>query len=78
MLQSAWTGAGQPDVYGINLQRFHQMKNFNFLFNSRVLNGGILQPIAQRLIVQKHPRAGRDAHRPNRIPVVDPFVVVHG
>ena len=53
------------------------MENFNLLVNAGVENGGILQPVAKRFVIQRHARAGRNLRRRGRIPVVDPFVLLH-
>jgi hypothetical protein len=65
------TGAGQPDICGIDIQRFHQVKQLEFLFNWRFRDGRRLQTIAQSLVVDPDMAVGSDERWFNRIPIVN-------
>ena len=54
------------------------MKDFNFFGDGRIVDGRILQAVAERFVIQKNPGAGRDELRRGGVPIVDPFVQGHG
>jgi hypothetical protein len=65
------SGARQSDVRRVDAQRFHQVEQFDLLFDRRLGDGGRLQPIAQRFIVDADVPLRRFQRRFNRIPIVN-------
>ena len=47
MLDRARTSSGQSDVEHVDPERFHQVKDFNLLGNSRIADRRRLQTVAQ-------------------------------
>src|SRR6267378_1618258 len=56
----AGAGAGETDVERVDAERFHQVEDFDFFFDAGIVDGGILQAVAQSFVVQQHARAWRD------------------
>ena len=50
----------QADIHGIDAKRLHQMKDANFFVDAGIVNGRILQSVAQRFVVQQDVRPRRD------------------
>src|SRR5215510_12122345 len=53
------------------------MQDADLLFDAWVVNGRVLQPIAQGLVIQQNPRARSNQRRRGQVPVVDPFILWH-
>ena len=43
--------AGEADVHGIDAERFHQVEDFDFFFDAGVVDGGILQAVAEGFVI---------------------------
>ena len=71
---SARAGAGQADIYGVNAERFHQVQDFDFFTDAGVVDGRILQAVAESFIVEHHAAAGGNFGAGVSVPVVDEFV----
>src|SRR5258708_7918072 len=69
--------AGKPDVHGLDAEGFHQMEDLDFLFDGWIVYGGILQAVAQSLVVKRHASAGRKLRSAHGVPIVDEFAVLH-
>src|SRR5580704_3983343 len=69
----ARAGSGQPNIEGIDAERFHQVQDFDFFFDAGIVDRGILQAIAQSFVVEKYTGAGRDGWSGGFVPVVDVF-----
>jgi len=67
--------AREADVEGVDAQRFHQVKQLNFFFDGGVVNGRILQTVAESFVVEQDAGAGRDGWRGGLVPVIDEFGV---
>ena len=67
-------GAGKADIHGVDSERFHQVQNFDFLADARIVDGRILKTVAKRLVIQHHAAAGGDFGAGECVPVVDEFV----
>ena len=72
----ARAGAGQPDVGHLDAEVIHQMQDFNFVADGRIVNRRGLQPVAERLVIQVDRFAGEAAGTTGRIPVVNERVPV--
>ncbi len=70
---SARAGAGQADIHRVDAERFHQVQDFDFLLDAGILDGGILQAIAQSFVVQRDAPAGRNFGAHRGVPIVDEF-----
>ena len=44
---------GKPDVHGLDSQRFHQMQDFDFFVDGGIANRGVLQAVAQGLVIDE-------------------------
>src|SRR5579863_1588156 len=53
------------------------MQDANFFFDAGIINGRILQAVAQRFVIQQYPCARRDQRRRRQIPVVNPIALRH-
>ena len=71
-------GAGKTDINRVDSQGFHQMQDFDLFFDARVNHGGILQTVAKGFVIHQHAGARRNRRRRGGVPIVDPFVLVHG
>ena len=76
VLDGARAGAGKADVERLDAERFHQVEDFDFFVDGGIVDGGILQAVAEGFVVEEDARAGRDRERRYRVPVVDVFGVV--
>jgi hypothetical protein len=47
-------GAGQTEIYCFDSERFDQMKDFDFFGDGRIEDGGILQTVAQRFVIESY------------------------
>ena len=65
--------AGEADIHGVDSERFHQVKDFDFLGDARIVNRRILQAVAKGLVIQHHAAAGGDFGAGECVPVVDEF-----
>ncbi len=52
VLDRALSGAGKTKIERVDAKRFHQMQDFDFLFNRRIANRGRLQAITQGFVIQ--------------------------
>ncbi len=75
MRDGAGTGAGEADVQRIDAERFHEVQDFDFFFDAGVVDGGILQAVAERFVIQQNACARWNQRGGGLVPVVDPFVV---
>ena len=73
---SARAGAGKSDIHRVDAQRFHQVKNFDFFRDGRIVDGRILQAVAQSLVIQRDAAAGRNFCALGGVPIVNEFVAV--
>ncbi len=73
-----WPGAGKTDIDGVDSQGFHQMQDFDFFFDAGIEDRRILQTVAQGFVIHQDARAGRNCRRRGGVPVVNPFVLLHG
>src|SRR6185295_2178873 len=71
------TRARQTDVSGIDAERFHQMKQFEFLFDWRLANGWRLQTVAQGFVIDADVTIWRGERRLDCVPVVNELVDGH-
>ncbi len=71
----AGAGAGQADIYCADAQGFHQVQDFDFFADAGVVNGWILQAVAQGFIVQHYFPDSRDFCAGVGVPVVDELVL---
>ena len=69
----AMSGARQSDIHCVNAERFHQMQNFDFLLDARILDRRILQAIAKRFVIERNAAAGRYFSALRGVPIVDQF-----
>ncbi len=69
----ARAGAGEADVHRVDSERFHQVKDFNFLGDARIVDRRILKAVAKRLVIQHHATAGGNFGAGECVPVVDEF-----
>ena len=51
----AGAGAGQADIYGVDAERFHEVEDFDFFGDGGIVDGGILQAVAEGFIVERDP-----------------------
>ena len=72
---SARAGARQADIHGVNAERFHQVQDFDFFTDAGIVDGRILQAVAQRFIVEHHAATGGNFRAGVGVPVVDEFVL---
>ncbi len=72
--ESARAGAGQADVDGLYAERFHQVQDFDFFSDARIVDRRILQAVAERFVVEHHAAANRDFGAGVGVPIVDEFV----
>ena len=63
--------AGQTDVGCVDAECFHQVKQFEFLFDRGFGDGRRLQTVAQSFVVDTDVAVGRGERRLNRIPIVN-------
>jgi len=69
----ARTGAWQADIHRVNSERFHQVKDFNFLGDTWVVDRRILQPVAKRLVIHHHAATRGNFGAGECVPVVNEF-----
>ena len=60
VFDGAGTGAGETDVHGIDAEGFHEVEDFDFFFDAGVVDGGILQTVAEGFVIEEDASAGRD------------------
>ncbi len=80
LLHDARSRPRQPDVRGHDAQVGHQVQETLFVVERGIGDGGRLQAVPQRLIVQVHPRP-RPVERRGAVcpvPVVDQIALLHG
>src|SRR5208282_4533282 len=53
------------------------MQDFDFFFDARIVDARILQTVTKRFVVEQNLRAGSDKRGSGRIPVINPFVLLH-
>ena len=70
----ARAGAGEADVYSVNAERFHQVQDFDFFGDGGIVDRGVLQAVAECLVVEHDAAAYRDFGAGVRVPVVNEFV----
>src|SRR6185437_2548477 len=73
VVAGARTGAGETNVYGVDAEVFHQMQDVNFFFDAGVAHGGILEAVAQGLVVEHDFAAEQNLAALSGVPVVDQF-----
>ena len=57
------SGAGKADVRRVDAERLHQVEDADLLLDRGALDGGRLQAVAQRLVVELDTAAGRETRR---------------
>src|SRR6266481_93932 len=55
--------AGESDVQRVDAKGFHQVENFDFLFDCGVVDRRVLQAVAQGFVIQENARAGGNLRR---------------
>ena len=76
-LVSAGPGAGKADVDRVDAEVHHEVEEFDLLLDRRILDGRILEAVAQRLVVQFDPGSRVVVAPRKRVPVVYQFVLAH-
>ncbi len=67
-------GAGQADIYGVDAEGFHQVQDFDFFGDRRIVDGGILQAVAESFVVEGDAAVGGDFGAGEDVPIVDEIV----
>jgi hypothetical protein len=77
MLDRSWPCTGQSEIERVDAQRFHEMKDFNFLGDRWIAHGRRLQSIAKTFIIEQHRPRRLQSWRIILVPVVDEFGSIH-
>src|SRR5688572_27852971 len=72
------TGAGQSDVGGMDTQLRHQVQDLDLLVYRGIGDGGALQSVPERLIVELYTlESGKIDSLAGNVPVVDQVLLLH-
>ena len=70
---SARARARKADIHGVDSERLHQVKDFDFLGDARIVDRRILKAVAKGFVIQHYAAAGGDFGAGECVPVVDEF-----
>ena len=70
----ARAGAGQADIHGVDAERFHQVKDFDFFGDGGIVDRRVLQTVTEGFVVEHDATIDGDFGAGVCVPVVDEFV----
>ena len=76
VLKRPRTGTGKPDVHRLDAQSLHEVEDFQFVFDRRVFDRGILEAVAKGLVGEGDVESRGNLGTGDRVPVVDVIVEV--